>query len=111
MAMKELYFASALTIGMGPGEAVQVRPGEVLGVPGDLVKTLLRRPGVVEAGPNHTEARRVTLEERRMPKELARLVSPPLDEDRLISDYSRRKAATALRKEIDSVGNVPAPKA
>lgn len=111
MATKELYFASALTIGLGPGDAVEVHAGEVLGVPSDLVKTLLKRPGIVEAGPIHSEARRVTVEERRLPKELARLVSPPLDEDRLLADYSRRKAAKALREEIDKVGNQPAPKA
>lgn len=103
-ALKELYFPSSLTIGLGPGKAVEVRAGEVLAVPGDIVATLLKRNGVVEAGPNHSEARRISIEERSLPLEKAVMASPPLDEDRLLADHARRKAAAALRAEMEAIG-------
>lgn len=100
MSTKELYFPSALTIGLGPGVAVEVRAGEVLAVPGEIVATLVKRKGVVEAGADHVEARRVSIEERRLPAERAAFLSPPLDDDRLLADNERAIAAMELRKKI-----------
>jgi hypothetical protein len=105
MSTKALYFASDLTVGLGPGVAVTVRAGEVLiDTPGPCVEALLKRPGIVEAGVDHLDARRVTCAERKVPQEIAELVSPKLDDDRLLADFSRRKAAETLRKQIEAEG-------
>jgi hypothetical protein len=111
MSTKELYFPDALTIGLGPGEAIEVRAGEVVPVPGELVATLLKRRGVAEAGPGHSEARRVSVAEARLriPTHVQARLSPPLDDDRLLFEADKKQAAEKAREYLRS-GRREAPK-
>lgn len=99
MSTKELYFADALTIGLGPGEAMEIRADEVVPVPGDLVETLLKRRGVVATGPEHADKRRVSVAEAkaRILAHVQARLSPPLDEDRLLFEADKKQAAEQAR--------------
>jgi hypothetical protein len=92
---KDLMTNNGFTVGLGPGEAVEFRPGEVMGFPDDIANRLLKRPGVSVA-PANADLYRGDPKKRALPTALAAMVSPPHDKQRLEEEVERKSAKVRL---------------
>lgn len=86
---KDLVTNVSFCVGLGPGQAVEFRSGEIQPFDDEIADKLLQKPFVSIAAAG-ADMRRVSRKDRLLKDEIAARVSPPHDQRRLDEEVERK---------------------
>ena len=93
---RDLVTDIAFTVGLGPGKAVEFRPGEILAFPDDVAARLLKLAPVHAPPADAVGFYRIPIKDREIPAVRAAGLSPHHDAMRLKEEAKDVQAATEI---------------